>query len=68
MSDDVYGKHYDDVVVAFEYLMHALIKVEVLRSNQFQMLLNRVAQSGLDSEQEQLLTTYLRAMRGDNIN
>ena len=68
MSDDNWGRDYDDMVVAFDYLMHALVKVEALRAKQFRALLGRVEVSGLSDDDAQLLTTYLCAMRGDNIN
>lgn len=66
---DVHGKHYDEVIVTYDYLLHAIVKAEVLREDQFEMLLTRImTDSGMNEDEAQLTQTYLRAIRSQAIN
>lgn len=59
------GRHYDELVVAYDMFLTSLIKVEVLNSTQFRDFCDRLKVSGFDPEQEQLIYTFLEAMRKD---
>lgn len=60
-----FGRDYDQMVVAFDHLLTTLVKVEVLDAHQFEDLCDRLKYAGFTSDDYQLITTFLTALRED---